>query len=753
MQGSDVASERQQATSTASQPPVSDRQEFILSPADFRKILIKRKFVILGCLLVGILLAAVITYITVPLYESVARIDINPDRSTNLGISDLLESKGGGGDESNRLMTEVRILQSDSVIFAVVESENLYTKQPFSNVFAKSPYIPSAPLTPAQRVALVEMLRGHLQVMVIPNTDLVEIHYRDPNAEQASRIANAVVDQYLELDLRSKYEGTLRISNWLSGQLNELKAHSAEAQRKVAQYQRANNLIGIDTEGGNLATDSLRIVNEQLIQAEADRIVKEARYHLAQTRNPELLVSVAPTTTLMTLRSQQADLMVEAAQVQAKYGIDYPRVREVKKQLAAVQADIDTEITNLLKRFEEEYNAAVKTEGLLQDRLNQAKQEAFRISDSSADYEILKHEAESTEDLYDALQLKLKEASVTAGLNSNNVNLVDKAAIPAIPVVPVRRNNFGFGALLGLFLGIASAIFMETLDDTVRTSDDAESISGLPSLAVVPRFSTAAKAAKTKYGREPQQAPQTATNFAPDLVSYLAPETISAEAFRTLRSSILLSSADNEARIVLVTSSFASEGKSTISSNLAVSFARRDARVLLVDTDLRRGTLHLKFRMPNREGLSTLLVRESGASAYQTPIPDLPNLFVLTRGPVAPNPGEILASRHMEALLEQWKVEYDHVILDSAPVLPVADALSLAPLVDSTVIVVRAGSTRKKALLRVRSLLRRAQARITGIVVNDVDLRLENYYTYSKNYGYDYATNYGGGYGGSKGEE
>jgi capsular exopolysaccharide synthesis family protein len=151
--------------------------------------------------------------------------------------------------------------------------------------------------------------------------------------------------------------------------------------------------------------------------------------------------------------------------------------------------------------------------------------------------------------------------------------------------------------------------------------------------------------------------------------------------------------------------------------------------------------------MPNREGLSTLLVRESGASAYQTPIPDLPNLSVLPRGPIAPNPGEILASHHMEALLEQWKIEYDHVILDSAPLLPVADTLSLAPVADSTVIVVRAGVTRKKALQKVRSLLRRAQARVTGIVVNDVDLRLENYYTYSKSYGYDYASNYGGGYG------
>jgi len=755
MQGPDLASERAQSAQTISEPPQSlERHEFVLSPADFRKILFKRQFVILACFLIGVLIAALITFLTTPVYEAISRIDINPSRSTNLGISDLVDEKmGGGADESTRLLTEVRILQSDSVMEAVIQAQNLFDKKPFAKVFAKTPYSPEKALTPLERVSLIKILRANLQIMAIPNTDLVEIHYRDPDPSQASRIANAVVDQYLELDLRSRYEGTLRISNWLSGQMSELKTHAAESQRKLAQFQRANNLIGIDTEGSNLVTDSLRMVNEQLLQAEADRIVKEARYRLAQTRNPELLVSVAPTTTLLTLRSQQAQLMVEAAQLKGKYGVDYPRVREVEKQLAAVQADIDSEINNLLKRFEEEYNAALKTQELLQDRLAQAKQEAFRVSDSSADYEILKHEAESTAELYDALQMKLKEASVTAGLNSNNVNLVDRAAVPALPVAPVKRNNFGFGALIGLFLGIVAAVALESMDDTIQTSEDAEAIAGLPSLAVVPRFSSAAKAAKGKYGREPEPVPQAPGNLDPDLVSYLAPQTISAEAFRTLRSSILLSAADNPARLILITSSFAAEGKSTIAANLAVSFARRDAKVLLVDTDLRRGTLHLKFRMTNREGLSTLLVRTSGESVYQTPIPDLPNLFVLPRGPIAPNPGEILASHHMEALLEQWKIEYDHVVLDSAPILPVADTLSLAPIADSTIVVVRAASTRKKALLRVKSLLRRAQARVTGLVVNDVDLRLENYYTYSKNYGYDSTDNYGGGYGVSDREE
>jgi capsular exopolysaccharide synthesis family protein len=754
MQAPDLASERQDAH-VANPTENFERQEFILSPADFRKILLKRRWVILAFFLLGVAAAAVITYLTVPVYESIARVDINPARSTNIGISDIVDDKIGGGDTSNRLLTQVRILQSDSVLYSVLESRGLLDKQPFSRVFQKYPYDPGKPLTPAQRVSLLRILRANLQVMSIPNTDLVEIHYRDHDPVQASIIAQAVVDQYLELDLRSRYEGTLRISNWLSGQMTELKTHAADAQRKVAQFQRANNLIGIDTEGGNLVTDSLRTVNEQLLQAEADRIVKEARFHLAQTRNPELLVSVAPTTTLLTLRSQQAELMVQAAELRAKYGSDYPRVREVAKQLAAVQTDIDAEITNLLKRFEEEYNAAVNTEKLLQGRLDQVKQEAFRVSDSSADYEILKHEAQSTADLYDALQMKLKEASVTAGLNSNNVTMVDRAGVPAFPIIPLKRNNYAFGAVIGLLLGIGAALFLETLDDTVRTSEDAESISGLPALAVVPRFTGAAKSAKPNYGKQaPAPAADPEGKLAPDLVSYLEPQSLAAEAFRTLRSSILLSSVDHQARVVLVTSSLAAEGKSTVAANLAISFARRDARVLLVDTDLRRGTVHLKFRIPNREGLSAVLVRTAGASAYQTPIPDLPNFFVLTRGPIAPNPGELLASHYMETLLEQWKLEYDHIILDSAPVLPVADSLSLAPLTDSTVIVVRAASTRRKALLRLRALLRRVHARVIGIVVNDVDLRLENYYTYSRNYGYDYtAKNYGGGYGVSEREE
>jgi polysaccharide biosynthesis transport protein len=264
-------------------------------------------------------------------------------------------------------------------------------------------------------------------------------------------------------------------------------------------------------------------------------------------------------------------------------------------------------------------------------------------------------------------------------------------------------------------------------------------------LAVVPHFAMKREAAGAQQ--------KGGANLLPDMVSYLDPQSIGAEAFRTLRSAILLSAVDRIPKVLLITSSFAEEGKSTTASNLAISFAQRQEKVLLVDTDLRRGTTHLKFGLPNRSGLSSVLARESGAEAYEHPLADLPGLTVLSRGPIAPNPGEMLASHTMEDLLKQWRATYDRIILDTSPILAVADSLGLAPQADGVLILVRSGVTRKKALIRTRDLLRRAGARISGTVVNDVNLKLEHYYTYSRGYRYGYKSNYGTGYGASDGKK
>ncbi len=743
MQGWAVPPQGQQQGAASSAAPAAEHS--VLTPADFRKILIKRKWIIVATLVAGLAYAIFYIATTVPQFEAISRVHIDLSRSTNIGIEDLIEQKlGGGEDASEKLQTEIRIMQSESVVMAVINKLDLYHKPPYSSLFKEHPY--NGELTPVQRFRLIAAFQGATKVIVLPNTEVVEIHFQNQDPVVARDVANAIVDAYLDRDLQSRFEGTTRVSDWLTRQLNTVKKQVEDSQKSLTDYQRENNLLTLDTEGSSLLTDSLRTVNQQLAEAEADRIVKEARYKMAQTRNPDLLISVAPGTVLGGLRSQQADLMVQAAQLKSKFGPDYPKVRELDKQLNSVQSDIDNEINDLTKRFAEEYNAAVKTESLLQERLNTTKQQAFKENESAAQFDILKHGAESASELYDGLQMKLKEAGITAGLNSNNVDIIDRASIPPYPVLPKKRSALIFGFLGGLIGGIALAFFFESLDDTIRTSDDAEAVSQLPTLAVIPHFiitsrkgTPATPAAKTEQQR--------LLKVSPDLVSYVDPQSIAAEGFRTFRSSILLSAVDHEPKLLLITSSFAAEGKSTCAANLAISFAQRSARVLLVDTDLRKGTLHMKFRLSNRAGLSTLLSRESGNEAYEHPLPELPNLTVLSRGPIAPNPGEMLASRAMEEMLAQWRTEYEHIILDSSPVLAVADTLSLAPQVDAAFILVRSGITRKRALIRVREQLRRASARVLGTVINDVDLRMENYYTYSKRYDYGYKSNYGAGYG------
>ncbi len=735
MQGSTVPPQgAQPGTPVVSPSP----QQLVVTPADLRKLIFKRRWIILAATLIGIAIAVYHIVATIPQYEATSRINLDLGRSTDIGIEGVIQQNSGYFEEPDTtLQTQVQIMRSRTVALNAIDILNHDPSKPLSQVLARQHEKP--PLTSQQQEEFVGMFQGATKINEVPNTSLINVNFQDADPVLAMKAANAIVNAYIQRNLESRFEGTKRISDWLSTQLTGLQSNVESSQKELSDYVQKHNIVATGVEGESLMTDNLSTVNGQLAEAQADRIVKEARYKMALTRNPELLVSVAPGTILSSLREQQADLMVQSAELRSKFGPQYPKVRELEKQQASVQADIDTEINNLTKRFAEEYNTAVKTQDLLQSRLDALKQEAYRENASAARYDILKHSAESAAELYDALQLKLQEAGITAGLNSNNVDIIDPATMPVSPVLPQKRSDLMSGIFGGLAAGLILAFMLETLDDTLRTSEETETITHLPTLAVVPHFPLA----KDALGLQQKGK----SKVLPDVVSYLDPQSIGAEAFRTLRSTILLSSVDRESKILLVTSSFAEEGKSTVAANLAISFAQRDEKVLLVDTDLRRGTTHLKFGLSNRSGLSAVLARESGKEAYEHPLPDLPGLTVLSRGPIAPNPGEMLASHAMETLLNQWRSDYDRVVLDSSPVLAVADALSLASHADNALLLVRAGLTRKKALLRAKELLRRASARITGTIVNDVDLRLENYYTYSKRYGYSYKSNYGAGYG------
>ncbi|MCU1314417.1 MAG: Tyrosine-protein kinase EpsD [Acidobacteriaceae bacterium] len=699
-----------------------------LSLADIGRILLKWKWLILACFLISLLIGYAYSKTRVPLYDGIATIDLNPSQ-TNVGLSDLIQQSLSSEDV--RLPTEVARMQSNQVVFYTVKELAQEHRGPFPHAFDHLPPNAGEEAFPAAQLqAMIGSVRGALHISAEPGTDIVAIVYRDPRPEVARDVPNRLVEVYLKRNLDDHMEGTGRVTRWLSTEMEGLKQQANDAQARLARYQKEHNMVGVGG-GDSLSLDRLHVSNAQVAAAQADRIVRQAKLRLAESNDPDMVASVAPSSTLVTLRAELLSLTAQYNQLTTKYGPNYPRVRELRDHISTLQHQVDSEMRNVQQRIREEYTTTAHTLELMQSQLDHELQDAYKLNESAAQYALLRQDAESSRQLYDQLQLKLKESNLASGLNTASVNVIDEALLPLGPVSPDVRSNVMISGALGLLIGVLGAFIFDSLDDTLRTTDDVELFSGLLSIGAIPHFQPATRARQDDAGEEPGERRR--------LISITAPASPTAEAYRALRSSILLSAIDNPLRTLVVTSAFMSEGKSTLSANIGVMLAQRGERVLIVDADLRRSTLHLLFglRRP-AQGLTNLLSRQSDESVILHPLPQVPTLSYLPAGAVPPNPAELLASHRMAEMMRQWAEQYDRVIIDTAPILAVSDSLAPAARADSVLLVVRAGVTRKKALMRTREMLRRVNAHLLGAVVNDIDMRKDSYYNYSGPYTYGY---------------
>jgi polysaccharide biosynthesis transport protein len=712
-----------------------------LSLMDVWRVLMKRSFIILAVTAVFLAGAAIYTFRTMPVYESVARIEIKPNASPNVGLQSLVDEEERGGESGAALQTEILVLQSNSVILQTAESLDLINvvRAAEKKEGKSGEAVPSGEMTPGERLALIGMIKGGLHIQAVPSTQMVDIRYRNNDPKLATDVVNKLVETYQNEDLRTKFDNTMRVSVWLQKQLEGLKQAAGDAQRQLADYQRQHNIVGTD-ETSNLTMQTLAQISSDLESAEADRIMKEARMREFESQDPDLVALMGDNPELASLRSELATLQTQRAELASKYGEHHPRMLELDAQIDKVQASINNEDALARRQVRDEYQGALRLEDMLHKRLDAQKEDAYRLNEDEAQYEILRHEAELNRDLYDALQMRLKEASVTAGLSATNITVVDRASVPLVPVAPRKTLSLLLGLLGGLLCGTVLAFMIESIDDTLQTSEEVESVSMLPSLATIPHILGEAGKRKRK------QANETAPNgaHAQQLIALHSPKSHAAEAYRGLRSSLLLSSIDRPPRVIVVTSAFPGEGKTTTAVNLAIALAQRGEKILLVDADLRRGSLDRIFKLEDKSfGLSTVLTHPAVRRELPIALPELPMLRVLATGPRPPNPAEMLSSNRMEEQLAQWTQEFDRVVLDTAPVLAVSDTQAMAALADTVILVARAGMTRKRALIRARDLLSRINAPIAGVVVNDVDMRLENFYTYRYGmYGYNYGYGY-----------
>ena len=701
------------------------------------RILKKRRWTILATLAIVFALAVIATLKTTRLYQATSKVAIFPENPNVLGFKDL-ENGSPDYDYEVTLETQAAILRSDALAMKVIEAMHLDQNPKFTAATRQqagdSLQVSSMQPDPATATALLGRFRGGLSVQLIPNSRLIQISYTDPDPRLAPEVVNALVRTFTEENFKTKYEAVTQTSDWLSSELVDLQMKVQTSEEKLVRYQKDHSILGVD-EKQNIVTAKLDELNRELTAAQTDRIQKESNFRLAVDGDPAAFSKTSregASSMVERLREKEADLDTQRAQVMTQFGAGYPKVAELSNQIKQVRTEITVEEARMQQQIHDEYLAALQRENLLTTAFNQQKQEANQLNESAIEYSVLKRDAEANRQLYQDLLQRLKEAGVSAGLRSSNIRIVDIARTPTNPIKPNVPRNLELGFLLGLACGIGLAFVLESLDTSIRTMDEISAISTLPTLGTIPLQISSNGSLRKRLKPAPVESEKSES---PALITYARPKSEAAEAYRALRTSILLSSYGAPLKVILVTSALPQEGKTTISANSALVLAQRGGRVLLVDADLRRPGIDKLFGLRSRGGLSTLISGSDKIEDVIVPFTDVPNLWILPAGPIPPQPAELLGSTVMKDHIARWRNEFDHVIIDTPPCLSVTDAVVLSPEADRIILVARAGKTTKIALRRACDLLLQVNARVMGIVLNALNMRsAEGYYYYGGRY-------------------
>src|SRR5271170_2049532 len=707
---------------------------------DYLRVLLKRKWTVLACLFTIFSVVAIASLKMTPVYEASGSIAINKPDS---GLVNFNNSPTFNLDyyDPTELETEVKILQSDLLALQVVKDLGLDRRPEYGGKAALPSSLDLAPdplqTDPSRTSALLANLRGNMKVTLSPNTHIIKVSFRSPDKDMTANVVNKLMEDYTENNFKSRFDSTMQASDWLSKQLVDLQMKVETSQEKLVRYQKEHEILGID-EKQNITTAKLDELNKALTAAESERMDKESVYRLVESGDADTVASAvsaldaggagtqSASSLLESLRSKEADLKIQAAQLNNQFGPSYPKLAQLNSQLKEVDAQILLETKKVAGKVRGQYMAAVQREDLLHDALEKQKQEENKLNESAIDYSILKRDLDSYRQLYEGLMEKMKEAGVSAGLKSNNFRIVDVARVPTAPIEPDIPRYLAFAFILGLTSGVGLAFLQEGLDNTVRTSEQAQMISGLPPLGMIPL-----PAKTAREGANPKRLMiARSSKEAVEMVAQSRPHSQMAESYRALRTSLLLTNLGAPPKVIMVTSALPQEGKTTTSMNTALVLAQKGIRVLLIDADLRRPSIHKILGMGPRSGLSNVLTGSATLQQTITRSSILPNLSIPPAGTPPPNPAELLASSNMRDVLEELRGQYDHIVVDTPPTLSVTDAVVLSPRADAIVLVIRSGQTTKQALRRSRDILTQVNAKVSGVLLNAVDLSSPDYYYY-----------------------
>lgn len=710
---------------------------------DYLIVLRKHQWLITFFLLTVVTIVTIATFRMQPVYEATATVEVDRDTPSGFRFNDT-DQGGDYFDLEDYIITQSKILQSETLAMQTIKSMGLDHLPQFDG----NPGKPGRP-EPAgndaslRRPPALGAFLGSLTVKREPNSRLIDVRFGTTDPVLAARVVNAHLNNYIEQNFRSRFDAATQASNWMAGQLNEMKIKVEDAEDARLEYERQNQIWTID-EKSDITTQKLAELEKELTEAQAERINKEAVYQLAQSGNYDAIAAVHESVVIQDILKQQTTLSAQYTDAVNQYGPKYPKVLRIQAQLKDLDELINREKLNIGNQVEADYRGARQRELLLKEALDEQKTQVNQMAEKLVQYNILKREADTNKQLYDGMLQKLKEAGITAGLRSSNIRIVDPALVPNYPSRPNKTRNILLSILVGLVGGFGLALLREYLDNTVKTPDDIETLTRLPSLAVVPALSNSTSKRSGRFARFLKSPVVTSKDGRAELISHNMPQSQMSEAFRALRTSLLLSQADHPPQVILMTSALPREGKTTAAVNLAVTLAQLGDNTLLVDADLRKPGINRALSLVDGKhaGLSSYLAGVSSLDLITVPHPAITNLDAIPTGPIPPNPADLLSSRRLAELIGELRNRYKFVVIDSPPIMAATDAVILSVLVDGVLMVVRSGETPKEALTRTRDLLAGVKCRMLGVVLNAVDASSPDYYYSYRYYPYSY-----GGYG------
>jgi polysaccharide biosynthesis transport protein len=591
----------------------------------------------------------------------------------------------------------------------------------------------------ARLAPFVEILEDNLSVQQIRDTRALQVSFTHTDPEIAAMVTNGIVRDFIQRTFEYKTEKYTNTSDWLDRSTRELKAKVEQAEQALANYSRTHNIFSTDGKEATLTTDKLARLHDQVMRAETDRILKQSLYEEVKAGRVEQLPDAFADPKSIALQAKLGELATLSAQLSVKYGPKNPRVAEVEQQMANLQQQIDESRGMLQEKLRADYERAVRDDQSLKVALDRAKAEAVQQNQDYIQYNILKQDVDTSKTLYTDFLQKTNQAHAQVAEQHNPMRVIQPARAPVDPVGPKRLLTMLLGVFAGFGGGIGLAFFLEYIDNTIKSVEDVSRYAQLPALGVIPAISgSSARGLSGKGGKQKALKGSSAKIGGlaqPGQLMALDNRSSAAEAYRVLRTSVLLSAAGNPPKTILITSSQPGEGKTTTTVNTAISLAQLGASVLIIDCDLRKPTTHKVLGADPSRGLSTYLSRNIEVDGLIQKL-QIPNLSLIPCGPIPPNPAELISSAKMKNMLQILAERYDHILIDAPPLVNVADPVILSTLVDGVILVVHGGKSTRDIVRRSRHELASVGAKIFGVVLNNVDLRNEGYESY-------YYSNYG----------